>query len=285
MLFGSHVSIAGRIDLAPGRAAQVGCDVLQIFSRSPRGGQPPKLTKDIIKNYKTNCKKYNIKESYIHAPYFINLASKTPRIRWGSIRVLKEELERGSSLGVKYLMTHLGTARDYGRAKSIEKVIKAVVHILKGYQGSTQFLLEQSAGAGGENGIIGGDLKELAVILKTANSQLKSAKRAGICIDTCHAFAMGYNLQTKKSVNDFVKKIDSTIGLANLKLFHFNDSKFGLGEHKDRHEHIGKGQIGQAGFAALVNHPKLKNINVVLETPKDKAGKFDKMNLKLLRSF
>ena len=294
MFFGSHVSIAGGIDQAPGRAAEVGCDVLQIFSRSPRGGQPPKLTAGLIKNYKANCEEYNIKESYIHAPYFINLASKQPRIRWGSISVLRQELERGSSLGVKYLMTHLGSAKDYDRAKSTEKVINAIVRILEGYKGSTQFLLEQSAGAGGEDGIIGGTLEELGLILKTANlhvrrrlgegGNLKPAHQAGICIDTCHAFAMGYDLRSKKTVNDFVKKIDSTIGLANLKLWHFNDSKFGLGEHKDRHEHIGQGKIGKIGFAALVNHPKLKKINSILETPKDKTGKFDKMNLKLLRS-
>jgi deoxyribonuclease IV len=286
MFFGSHVSIAGGLELAPERAASVGCEVLQIFSRSPRGGKPPKLAPSTIKAYQDNCKKYNIKESYIHAPYYINLASKTPRIRWGSISVLKEELERGSALGVSYLMTHLGSAKDYGRKKSIEKVIRAIIHVLKDYQGSTQFLLEQSAGAGGEDGIIGGKLEELNYIMSNVNSQLSTvANRCAVCIDTCHAFAMGYDLRTKKSVNDFVKKIDSTIGLKNLKLWHFNDSKFGLGEHKDRHEHIGKGKIGKEGFKALVNHPKLKNINAILETPKDKTGQLDKMNLKLLRNF
>jgi len=283
MLFGSHISIAGGIELAPERANSIGGEVLQIFSRSPRGGQPPKLTTEVIKNYKANCKKYNVKESYIHAPYYINLASKVPRIRWGSISVLRQELERGSSLGVKYLMTHLGSAKDYGRAKSTEKVINAIVCVLKDYKGSTQFLLEQSAGAGGEDGIIGGTLEELEVIMSTVNSQL-SGVRAGICLDTCHAFAMGYDLRTKKAVNDFVKEIEKTVMLNNVKLLHFNDSKFDLGEHKDRHEHIGQGKIGKVGFAALVNHPKLKRLNAILETPKDKSGEFDKMNLKLLRN-
>lgn len=284
MLFGSHVSAAGGLAEAPARAHVVGCEVFQVFSRSPRGGPAPKLKAEDIKKYKNACKKYKLHESYIHAPYYINFASKTPRIRWGSISVLQEELTRGSKLGVNHLMTHLGSAKDYGRKKSVEKTINAVCRVLDKSDGSTTFLLEQSAGAGGENGIIGGSLDELGDIYKgIIKKNSKYNKLLGICIDTCHAFAMGYDLRTKKAVDVFVKKIDLTIGLKSLKLLHFNDSKFDLGEHKDRHEHLGKGKIGKAGFAAMVNHPKLKHLNAILETPKDKAGKFDKMNLRLLR--
>lgn len=181
-------------------------------------------------------------------------------------------------------MTHLGSAKDYGRKKSTEKVTRAVHHVLEKYSGSTMFLLEQSAGAGGEDGIIGGSLEELAAIYHGAldiNPAYK--KHLGVCIDTCHAFAMGYDLRDKKSVNAFVKEVDRTVGLKQLKLFHFNDSMFCLGEHKDRHEHIGKGYIGIKGFEALINHPKLKHVNAILETPKDKEGKNDKNNLVILR--
>lgn len=284
MLFGSHVSAAGGLADAPARAHAVGCDVFQIFSRSPRGGKAPQLTQENIDKFRSECKKYKLQWSYIHAPYYINLASDTPRIRHGSTSVLQEELQRGSSIGAESLMTHLGSAKDFGRQKSVEKTIGAVCKILE-KPTKTIFLLEQSAGAGGENGIIGGSLEELGDIYKgVLKKDKKLSKSLGICIDTCHAFAMGYDLRTKKAVDDFVKQIDKFIGLQSLRLFHFNDSKFDLGEHKDRHEHIGRGKIGKEGFRAIINHPKLKHLNAILETPKDKSGKFDKMNLKLLRS-
>jgi deoxyribonuclease IV len=284
MLFGVHVSIADGIFNAPANAQLVGGEVFQFFSRSPRGGQPSQLDQSTINKFKQKSHQYKLKESYIHAPYYINLASKQPRIRWGSIAVLKEELQRGTQLGVKYMMTHLGSAKDYGRKKSVEKVISAISYVLKKYQGSTQFLLEQAAGAGGDNGIIGGSLTELAYIYK-AVVKLDSAykKQLGICIDTCHAFAYGYDLRTKAAVNKFVREIDKTVGIKNIKLFHLNDSKFGLGEYKDRHEHIGRGQIGQSGFLALVNHPQLKHINAVIETPKDNGQQVDKINLTKLK--
>lgn len=272
MHFGAHVSIAKGLVLSPERSHKMGGEIFQIFSRSPRGGKPPAITDNVAAEYKVAMEKYKQKASYIHTPYFINFASKQPRVRWASISVVREELERGSKLGVDAVMTHLGSAKDYGRKKSIEKVIRAVHHVLEYYKGGAVFLLEQSAGAGGENGIIGGTLEELAQILKGAEKINRAYKKyLGICVDTCHAWAMGYDLSNETKVKSFISEFDKIIGLERLKLIHANDSKFGLGEHKDRHEHIGKGKIGIEGFRALVGtiheSPKLRHINIIVETP------------------
>lgn len=282
MLFGSHVSIAGGIINAPDNAHAVGCECFQIFSRPPRGGKPPAITDQIQEEFLKRCGQYKLQDWYIHAPYYINFASAKKPIRWGSISVVRDELERGSQIKAKAVMTHLGSSKDYGREKSVEKVIRAVHHVLECYTGSTLFLLEQSAGAGD---IIGGRLEELAYILKGAEKINKNYRqKLGICVDTCHAFAMGYDLNTKSHVEKFIKSFDKIIGLERLKLIHANDSMFGLGEHRDRHTHIGKGKIGLEGFKALVRHKALKDINMILETPKD-SPQDDPNNLKVLRGF
>ncbi|MFA4872496.1 MAG: deoxyribonuclease IV [Patescibacteria group bacterium] len=280
MLFGSHVSIAGGLENAPTNAHIAGCECFQIFSRSPRGGRAPEIIDEVQQEFFTRCTKYKFQDWYIHTPYYINFASVKKPIRWGSIGVVREELERGTLIGAKSVMTHLGSAKDYGREKSVEKVIRAIHHVLDGYTGSTLFLLEQSAGAGD---IIGGTLDELAYILKGAERiDRKYRKKLGICLDTCHAFAMGYDLSSQLAVNQFIRKFDRIIGLERLQLIHVNDSKFGCGEHKDRHEHIGKGKIGLKGFEALVRHKALQHLNMILETPKD-SPKDDPRNLKILK--
>lgn len=281
MLFGSHVSAAGGVEHAPERAHEVGCEVFQFFSRSPRGGTAPKLTQAQVKLFKQNCKKFKQSESYIHAPYYINFASSNNRIRYGSSAVLREELERGSMLGVKYLMTHLGSAGDLNEAGAVARVIEGVGRVLEGYTGTTQFLLENSAGAGK---VIGDSFTELAAIIAGVERQREFKGKLGVCFDTCHAFTSGYDLRNEASVNKTLAEFDKQIGLDRLKLIHCNDSQAGLGEHKDRHEHLGQGKIGLVGFKALVKHKQLEHVNLILETPKDNAGD-DPRNLAALKRF
>lgn len=260
MKIGAHVSIAGSIDKAPLNAHKAGCGCFQFFSRSPQGGKAPVLTPSIIKKFKTACKKYKF-ASYIHTPYYINLASKNNRIRYGSISIIREDLERASLLGAKYVMTHLGSAKDFSQKEAIDKVIAGIKKILAGYKGSAVFLIEMSAGAGE---IIGDTFEEIArVIKKIGDSSI------GVCFDTCHAFASGYDLRNKKAIDQTIKKFDQTIGLTKLKLIHINDSSSDLGSHVDRHEHIGMGKIGKEGMIVLINHPKLKHLDFILETPND----------------
>ncbi len=281
MLIGAHVSSAGGVENAPKNAHQAGCEVFQFFSRSPQGGKAPELSLAAIKKFKNDCQKYHLKESYIHAPYFINLASSNNRVYYGSISVLREELERGTQLGVKYVMTHLGSAKDLGEKQAIKKVAEGVVKVLDGYHGSTQFLIEMSAGAGK---IIGDTFEEIAEILSKIKKQLTKNKiEIGVCYDTAHAFESGYDIRTQQAVKKTFDQFDKIIGLKKLKLIHANDSKTDLGSHIDRHEHIGYGKIGLEGFRALIHEPRLKKMNLVLETPADGKRINDVKILKKLR--
>lgn len=281
MQIGCHVSIAGGIFNAPKMAHDFGCEVYQIFTRSPQGGPAPKLTQDILSQFQAENKKYGFTEWAVHTPYFINFASSNPRIKNGSAVIIREELERSSLIGAKYLMTHLGSSKDVGPKIAMEMVVTGLNKALKGYTGSTTFCLEISAGAGAS---IGGRFEDIGWMIKQIETNDPKLKNTiGVCVDTCHAFAAGYDLHDAKTLNATLKEFDQHIGLARLKLIHGNDSKFALGEHKDRHEHIGDGHIGKAGFAALLNHPKLKGCSLYLETEHDKVKK-DIVALKKLRT-
>jgi deoxyribonuclease IV len=274
MKFGAHISIAGGIDKAPTRAFKIGCECFQIFTRSPRGGNPPLLDKSVIEAFLKECSRYNFTDYYIHTPYFINLASENSRIRLSSILLVKEEIQRGNLIGAKYIVTHLGSARDSGESEGLRKVIDAIKKILDTINHSNKLLIEVSAGQGEA---IGDKFEELAEILdKVDNPDL------GICLDTAHIFATGYDLRTKEAVKKMLNEFSLIIGLDKLKLLHGNDSKVGLGERKDRHEHIGKGKIGIEGFRALINNPCLKGIDVIIETPIDRVAD-DIQNLKKLK--
>ena len=172
-------------------------------------------------------------------------------------------------------MTHLGSTNDLPRNQAIKKVIQGIKEILKGYKGSAIFLIENSAGSGN---IIGDQFKEISQIIKG----VRAGNKIAVCFDTCHAFASGYDLRNKKAIDKMLNEFDKTIGLTKLKLIHLNDSKTDLGKHVDRHEHIGKGKIGLSGFKAFINHPKLKKINLILETPMDEECGHEK-DLKLIK--
>lgn len=274
MLFGAHVSIAGGLPNAPLNAAEIGCEVFQMFTRSPQGGWVPPCDAQVAKEFKANCKKAGQKEWYVHTPYFINFASANNRIKYGSINTVRQELERASLLGAKYLMTHLGSFKDLGEKKGFQQLVEGLEIMLKDYQGATQFLIEMSAGSGA---IIGDTFEEIAAVLQ--HPTLKKYD-IGVCYDTQHGFASGYDVRTAEAVADTLKKLDQIIGLDELKLIHCNDSQTELGSHKDRHAHIGEGNIGFAGFEALLKNKKLKNINFVLETEHSKV----KEDLKILKT-
>ncbi len=276
MLFGAHVSIAGGIFNAPLNAQKIGCEVFQMFTRSPRGGNPPLLSPEIIKQFEINCKQANQKEWYVHTPYFINFASPKERVYNGSISLVRDELERASLLKAKYLMTHLGSYKDSGRKKGFTKLIDGLDKTLKGYKGYTKFLIEIAAGAGR---IIGDSFEDLSEIIN--HKKLKKYD-IGICYDTQHGFGCGYDIRNKKAVEKTLMDFDNIVGLEKLKLSHINDSLVELGSKKDRHAHIGEGKIGLAGFVALLQNKKMKNINFVLETKHDKVND-DLVKLKNIR--
>jgi deoxyribonuclease IV len=272
MNVGCHVSIAGGIQNAPKRAFDLGCEAMQIFTRSPQGGKTPELTEEIVKDYNLKTINYKLKATYVHAPYYINFASANNRIRYGSSRAIREELERGSLIGAKYVMTHLGSAKELGSKESIQKVIHMLQKTLEGYDGTTKLLLENSAGTGD---IIGDDLGELGEIIKKVSNE----NIAGICLDTQHSFASGYDW---RNFENTIEKIDEEVGVENIKLIHANDSMTDCGSNKDRHEHIGKGKIGLEAFKNIVDFAQAQNIDMLCETeyPENKE---DIATLKKLR--
>ncbi|MFH1789886.1 MAG: deoxyribonuclease IV [bacterium] len=276
MLFGAHVSMAGGLPNAPLNAASLGCEVFQFFTRSPRGGKPPIIDKKTIADFLANCKNFQQKEWYVHTPYFINYASSNKRISYGSINVVRQELERADWLKAKYLMTHLGSYNDLSKKDGFKQLITGVHQTLDGYKGKTGFLIEISAGSGS---IIGDNFEEIAEIIH--HPKLKKFN-INVCYDTQHAFAGGYDMRDEQAIDKTLKNFDSTINLKRLRLCHCNDSKVKLGSRKDRHEHIGEGLIGLEGFKAMLKDARLKNINFILETKHDKVKK-DMQILKKIR--
>jgi len=276
------MSIAGGIDRAPARANEAGCETFQCFTRSPQGGPAPELTTEIIDNFKSEMKAFGFETFYIHTPYYINFASLKNNVRHGSISVVRSELERGSLLGAKYVMTHMGSYAEQTLEAGIEKVISAIKSVLDGYKGTTGLLIEIAAGSGN---IIGDKFEEVGEIVREVNRGLlpHSCMSVGVCFDTCHAFASGYDFRTKDGARAMLKKFDVKIGLKWLKLSHVNDSKFDLGEKRDRHEHIGDGFIGKEGITMLLNTPEFSKIDWLLETEDDKREK-DISTLKTIRN-
>ncbi len=262
MKFGAHVSIAGGIFNAPLNAAKIGCETFQFFSRSPRGGAAPAINKEIKEKFINNCQEHGFSSYYIHTPYYINFASTNNRIRKGSIEIVRQELERGDQLAVTATMTHLGSAKDIDDSEIVQKVAEGLIQVLKGYNGKNQFLIEIAAGAGK---IIGSTFEEIAAIIKTVEKKVKY--KIGVCFDTAHAFASGYDLRDQKSVNETLRQFAQSIGRDRLVVVHINDSLVSLGERKDRHANIGKGKIGINGFKSLLCHKWMRDMDFVLETP------------------
>lgn len=276
---GCHISISGGIVNATERAADLGCEVFQMFTRSPQGGPAPKITAEIKKEFRKKMEEYSQAECYIHAPYYINFASAEQKTREASVRVIREELERGSSIGAKYLMTHLGSAKDMPRNEALKVTASGIRAVMRDYNGTTQFLLEISAGAGN---IIGDTFEELNQILNFIKSYDTMIYHSiGVCLDSAHMFASGYNIRTKDGFDSTLKIIRETVGLDRIKLIHANDSKVGLNEHKDRHDHIGDGKIGLEGFKNLIS--QFPKVDFILETKPDKVAE-DIKKLKEIRN-
>lgn len=274
---GAHVSVAGGIQNAPQRAAAIGCETFQCFTRPPQGGPAPKLTDEIIGEFKANMKKWGIGEFYIHTPYYINLASLEKRISKSSSRIIREELERASTLGAHYIMTHVGSRGEQTKEEGIKKVVAGIKEALDGYAGSAGFLIEISAGAGA---VIGDKFDEIGQMV---DGLCKEPGFAGICFDTCHAFGAGYDFRTPEKAKIVLGEFDKYIGLRYLKLTHVNDSKVDLGGRRDRHEHIGDGFIGREGIAGILGTKEFMAIDWLLETEHDKVQE-DVKKLKSIRA-
>ena len=276
MKIGAHVSAAGGVQNAPKNAAELGLECFQFFSRPPQGGPAPELTDDVVHEFKESCDRYGLANRYIHTPYILNLAHKDKAIRHRTAGIIRTDLDRATILGCRAIMTHLGSASGVGDEKTgLKLVIEGIREILDGYEGSARLLMEISAGAGM---VIGDTFDELAVILDGADDD-----RVGICFDTAHAFASGYDLRTADTMADTMRRFDSAIGLERLELSHANDSVVELGSRKDRHANIGEGLIGMEGFLAIMSYPRFREIDFILETPPGDGHINDIATLKTMR--
>ena len=264
MQVGLHVSIAGSIDKAVDNAVATECSAFQIFTRNPRGWAAKPLTSSDATNFKEKLAKSKIDRfaTVAHMPYLPNLSSPEDDPFARSLDSLIDEAKRCSKLGIPYLVAHLGSHKGKGDEKGIEMLVKAFTKAAKDTSDDVTILLENTAG---QKNSVGSDLDQLGSIL----SQLKPAKRFGICFDTCHGFAAGYDMSTEKGAAATLEKLDKAIGFEHLKILHLNDSKGELGSNLDRHEHIGLGHIGEKGLGYIIKAINRKKIPIILETPID----------------
>ena len=266
---GFHVSIAGGLQNAVDNALKIGCTAFQIFTRNPRGWAEKVLDARDVQMFKLKLGHCGINSGAVavHMPYLPNLSAPNSELYKKSIDSLISELQRCVQLEIPNLVIHLGSHLGSGPQNGIDQLVNSVNTSTDHFKssgrksGKVTFLLENSAG---QKNSIGSKLEDISSILDKISS-----KNVGICMDTCHAFAAGYDLRAEKKNDDFVDKFDSVIGLEKLRLIHLNDSEKEIGSHVDRHEHIGLGKIGVKGMSAILKNRKLKGKPIIMETKVD----------------
>ena len=276
-LIGSHMSIAGGTFNAILYAEKVDCTCVQLFVKSSNQWRAKPLEDDEVERFHAERKRTGISPAVAHSSYLINVGSPDPALFEKSREALGIEYDRCDRLGIEHLVFHPGAHTGDGAEKAIVRIAKAMDWVLsKNKTSKTMLLLETTAGAGSH---LGSTFEELKAIL----DRLDHGDRAAVCLDTCHVFSAGYDIRSESGYKTTMKKFDDVLGIDRLKAIHCNDSKFDLGTHKDRHEHIGKGLIGKDAFGFIMRDPRFKNVPKILETEKDEEGVFDRMNLALLR--
>ncbi len=275
---GVHVSTAGGLYTAPGRAARIETRVMQVFTRQPNRWTSPTLTATAIAKFHRERARHRVTHAVSHDSYLINLASPQPALWERSLEAFTDELRRASLLGLDAVVSHPGNATDGDRQQGIERNAEAITRALDQNGSVPKLLLELTAGAGTS---IGGSLEELAQIIHLIPNRHQD--RVGVCFDTCHAWVAGFDV--RQDMAGVWARVDDVFGAHRIELIHLNDAKGAMGSHRDRHEHIGRGTIGLDAFRWIMNAPQLNAIPKVLETPKGKDGvSGDLRNLRLLRS-
>lgn len=270
---GVHVSIAGGPTEGLGRAHALGCGTAQIFTHNPRAWKVAPLRVDEAARFGQAMEALDIRPVFAHASYLINIASQDEAIRIKSVGLLRTEMLRASELGVHYVVLHPGVAHD---AEGRGRAARSLLEVLGSEEFSAGLLLENTAARRGD---VAAEIPAIAHLQDMAHGLT-----AGICLDSCHAFAAGYDIRRPGGLRKLSGQIRRHVGIERLKLIHLNDSRGASGAHVDRHEHLGRGEIGAAGLRAFVRHGPFKGVPVVLETPKrDEAD--DAENLALAAGY
>jgi deoxyribonuclease-4 len=284
--FGAHLSIAGGLPRAVDRAVASRCESLQIFTKSAGQWRARPLPADEIARFRARVEETGVRPVIAHNSYLINLAAADPALRAQSLAALGEEIDRAEALGLDGLVMHPGaytTGSEESGIRLIADGLRALLRVRR--RGRVRILLEQTAGQGTN---LGHRFEHLAAII----ARLDGDQRIGVCLDTCHLLAAGYDLCSEAGYADTFRQFDRTIGIDRLAAFHMNDSKKPCGSRVDRHEHIGKGCLGLEPFRRLVNDPRFSALPMLLETPKletpesrrrSDADPWDRRNLRTLR--
>lgn len=276
MRFGFHISITGGFKTVVTKAKAKNCKTIQVFSRNPRGWQYGDLDQIDVEQFKQELKTSDISPVFVHMPYLPNLASGEKTLFRKSVDSLIADLRRCEILGAPYLIMHVGKRLTASETEAIKNVATGINQAFEKVANRVKLLLENTAGMGSE---IGYNFTQLRAIIQLVENK----NRIGVVLDTAHAFEAGYNLATKDGLTATLKEFDELIGLKRLHLLHLNDSKTELGSRIDRHWHIGEGKIGNAGFRNIVNHPLLKHLPGIMETPR-MTDKEDLKNMKTILS-
>jgi len=286
MLLGCHLSISGGLHRALNQAAELGVNALQIFSHNARSWKMKPLSADEIELFKHRWAQSAVEYIVIHTSYLINLASPKEDVYQRSIEALTREIERAGRLGIRHVNTHVGAHLGTGMKRGLQRIVAALDEVFESPPAKEYpdvlVLLENDAGQGTS---LGARFDELGEII----DNVSYPERLGVCFDTCHGYAAGYDFTSPKGLAEMLDALEEKIGLERLKLIHVNDSKHPLGSRRDRHEHIGRGKIGLEGFRLIVNHPKLRELPFILETPKAEHedeklnSDMDRVNIRTIR--
>ncbi len=283
---GAHQSIAGGFHRAVERAVETGCECLQIFTRNVNRWDAAAIEPADAAAFRAAVREAGLACVVAHDSYLINPAAADAGLREKSIAGLVLELERAEQLGIRWVVAHPGAAGEQPPPRAVARAAAGIATALDRTAGlAAGILVETTAGQGS---CLGATFEEIATILDRVDARASRRGRIGVCLDTCHVFAAGYPLGPRAALDDTLARFDRLVGLDRLCLIHANDSKRERGSRVDRHEAIGKGKIGTAAFAAIMTHPGLAGIPIVLETPKEgRDGKptpaSDRRNLALLR--
>ncbi len=271
------MSISGGIHLSLERGKSIGCNAVQLFVKSSNQWKAKPIDEEDLRLFRENMKGFRQDFIMAHTSYLINIASPEPELLKKSADALQTEVERSEALGIPWVVLHPGSHRGAGEEAGIRSIAESINQIFRNTKGyRSAILLENTSGQGNT---IGRSFEQIASIIDL----IKDKSRVGVCFDTCHAFAAGYDLSTKRKYNEVFRDFDRVLGLGNLKAFHLNDSVGPLGSRKDRHAGIGRGEIGIEPFRFLVNDKRFMDIPMVLETPKGPDLKEDVENLAILR--
>lgn len=279
-ILGAHMSIAGGYFRAVEKAHSAGCDCVQLFTKNNNQWRAKPITKDDVDRFKKALDELKISHPISHASYLINLASPDQQLRQKSIQAMIIELQRADALGIPYVVVHPGSYTTSDEKTGLQLIVDSIDQVHRQTKQLTcDCLLENTAGQGSN---LGWKFEHLAEVIRSVTEP----SRLGVCIDTCHAFAAGYDLNGTAAYQNTIRKLGRTVGLRKVKAFHLNDSKKPFGSRRDRHEHIGQGEMGLDAFRNLLNDPRWKKTPMYLETPKgtDKGRELDEINLETLRS-